>query len=272
MDAPLTQRYTGATNAGGADGHRPTPQLTKSAVKVEKAAERRSRCSTVPSGSPADGAGQAQAAQAGAEFQQQQRQSSADPNLLTCRVHDDRSELGGHMSTQVSGAHGSPLRVQSPRTFQGSWAQAHAHALAAHEPVLVPITAYADDRGWSLMNLLNGVMSAQGQINFSLQYPGIVKAWHRHDKQTDFWTCVHGHIKAGVYRESDGAAWMAILGEHRPAVLIIPPPLWHGAACVGPTSAGLLYYVTHAYDPAQPDEHRRAWDSITGFPWAPRHG
>lgn len=171
----------------------------------------------------------------------------------------------------------APLRVQAPRVFTGSsgsgaWAEAHELAQANLEPVFFPITPYADDRGWSLMNCMSGVMSAQGQVNYSVQYPGIVKAWHRHDKQTDFWMCVMGHIKAGVWRESDGAAWMMVLGEKRPGVLIIPPPLWHGAACVGPTPAGLLYYVTHAYDASKPDEHRRPWDSVEGFPWMPRNG
>lgn len=167
-----------------------------------------------------------------------------------------------------------PIRIQSPRVFTGSggWAEAHDLACKNIEPVFVPVAPFADDRGWSLMNCFTGVLGAQGQINYSLQYPGIVKAWHRHDKQTDFWMCVTGHIKAGVYREEDGAAWMMVTGEKRPGVLIIPPPLWHGAACVGHTPSGLLYYVTHAYDPANPDEHRRAWDSVDGFPWQPRNG
>jgi len=193
------------------------------------------------------------------------------------------SDTSARMSSRISNPEQSsssinpgPLRVQSPRIVQAqsfqSWAQAHEMAKSNLEPVLVPITAYADDRGWSFMNLLVGVMSERGQINFSVQYPSIVKAWHRHDKQTDFWVCLHGQLKTGVYRESDGAAWMVVIGEHRPGVLIIPPPLWHGAACVGPAPAGLLYYVTHTYDAAKPDEHRRAWDSVAGFPWEPRSG
>lgn len=156
--------------------------------------------------------------------------------------------------------------------FEGTWPQAHELALARLEPVFVAVTPFADDRGWSLMNLLSGAMSAQGQINFSMQYPGIVKAWHRHDKQTDFWMCVVGQLKVGVFRESDGMAWMTVIGDKRPGVVIIPPPLWHGVACVGPEAAGLLYYVTHTYDPAQPDEQRRPWDSVEGFPWAARNG
>jgi dTDP-4-dehydrorhamnose 3,5-epimerase len=66
--------------------------------------------------------------------------------------------------------------------------------------------------------------------------------------------------------------WMTVMGEQRPGVLIVPPGLWHGAAAVGPTSAGLLYYVTERYDPQQPDEQRRPHDSVPGFPWETRHG
>ena len=164
------------------------------------------------------------------------------------------------------------LDIRTPRVFSGPFPEAHELALAGREPVFVPASCFADDRGWSLMNLLTGVLSEQGQINFSLQYPGVIKAWHRHDRQTDFWICTFGHIKAGVWREEDGQAWLMVMGQQRPGVLIIPPPLWHGAATAGPDRAGLLYYVTHAYDPAKPDEHRRAFDSVEGFPWGVRHG
>ena len=164
------------------------------------------------------------------------------------------------------------MDIRTPRTFTGPWTEAHELAKAELEPVFVPVTPYADDRGWSLMNLFCGVMSDQGQINFSTQYPGVIKAWHRHDLQTDFWNCLTGHLKVGVHRESDSVSWLHIIGEQRPGVLIIPPPLWHGAACVGPTSAGLLYYVTHAYDPANPDEHRKPFDWLAEFPWEVRNG
>ncbi|MDG2055179.1 MAG: hypothetical protein P8J86_10785 [Phycisphaerales bacterium] len=160
----------------------------------------------------------------------------------------------------------------SPRIHEGSWSDVEEAARSLNEPLLMPITPHADDRGWSLMNCMAGALSDQGQINYSCQHPGIVKAWHRHDRQTDFWLCVNGHLKAGVWREDDGASWMAVLGQMRPAVLVIPPPLWHGAACVGAEAAGLLYYVTERYNPEAPDEHRREWDSVSGFPWQPRHG
>jgi dTDP-4-dehydrorhamnose 3,5-epimerase len=154
----------------------------------------------------------------------------------------------------------------------GAWSAAREGV----EPIFVPAQHFADDRGYSLMNQMQGVMSTSGQINYSVQYPGVVKAWHRHAKQTDFWICLMGHIKVGVFRESDQTAWLLVTGQARPGVVVIPPPLWHGAATVGDAPAGLLYYVTHAYDPKAPDEDRRAHDSVVvggvGFPWHVRHG
>lgn len=164
------------------------------------------------------------------------------------------------------------LQVHSPKSMPGGLSAAFEHARQAGEPVFVPANLYADDRGWSLMNQMQGVMSPEGQINYSVMYPNVIKAWHRHRLQTDFWICLHGHLKVGMHRESDGKTWLAVIGEKRPGVMVIPPPLWHGAATVGAESAGLLYYVTHAYNPQAPDEDRRAYDSIAGFPWGIRHG
>ncbi len=164
------------------------------------------------------------------------------------------------------------MKLNTPRIVTGDLAAAHKAALDACEPVFVPASHFADDRGWSLMNLLTGIMSPQGQVNYSTMYPGVIKAWHRHQKQTDFWIVLNGHLKVGIHRESDGVSWLVTMGEKRPGTLIIPPPLWHGAATIGHEPAGLLYYVTHAYNPAAPDEDRRAYDSIQGFPWQVRHG
>jgi dTDP-4-dehydrorhamnose 3,5-epimerase len=164
------------------------------------------------------------------------------------------------------------MQPATPRTVTEPIPAAFALAVENLEPVFVPASVYADDRGWSLMNQLKGVMGPEGQVNFSVQYPGVVKAWHRHRAQTDFWIGLTGHLKAGVHRESDGQSWLLVIGEKRPGVLVIPRTLWHGAATVGDVPCGLLYYVTHSYNAAKPDEERRAYDSIGGFPWHVRHG
>jgi dTDP-4-dehydrorhamnose 3,5-epimerase len=163
------------------------------------------------------------------------------------------------------------MKTLAPRTAESASAALEL-AISAGEPIFVPQALFADDRGWSLMNQMQGVLRADGQINFSVQYPGVIKAWHRHRLQTDIWICLSGHIKAGVFRDDDRAAWLIVMGEKRPGALVIPPPLWHGAATVGHTPASLLYYVTRQYNPAAPDEERRPHDSVEGFPWHVRHG
>ena len=50
-----------------------------------------------------------------------------------------------------------------------------------------------------------------------------------------------------------------------------PPSLWHGATTVGPTQAGLLYYVTKAFNQKHPDEERMPYDGVPGFPWSVEH-
>lgn len=73
------------------------------------------------------------------------------------------------------------------------------------------------------MNQLQGMLRRQGQLNYSVQYPGVIKAWHRHAKQTDFWICLSGHLKVGVHRDEDQASWSLVFGERRLGVLVIPP-------------------------------------------------
>jgi hypothetical protein len=46
----------------------------------------------------------------------------------------------------------------APRIFTGPITEAFESALAAKEPVFLPQQLYADDRGWSLMNQLQGIM------------------------------------------------------------------------------------------------------------------
>ena len=162
-------------------------------------------------------------------------------------------------------------KILKPNVERGAVQEAFARAGESGEPAWWPVPIFADDRGWSLMNLFQGVMTPQGQVNYSVMYPGVVKAWHLHEKQTDFWLCVGGHLKVGVYCDRTDRRWSVVMGEKHMGVLIIPPRLWHGACTVGEGSAGLVYYMTHAYDASAPDEQRRQWDSVEGFGWGVEH-
>lgn len=161
----------------------------------------------------------------------------------------------------------TPNAILNPKVFTGELKLALETAGRDQEPLFLPTTIYADDRGWSIMNQYQGVLTPDGQINYSLMYPGVIKAWHRHRFQADLWLCVNGQVRAGVHREADGQSWSIVMGEMRPGILVIPSPLWHGVATVSHLPAGLLYYVTRAFNPQAPDEERRPFDSVPDFPW-----
>ncbi len=162
-------------------------------------------------------------------------------------------------------------KPQPPAQCTESIAEVLKRATDQVEPLFVPLPTHVDDRGWSLMNLFQGVMSAGGQANYSTVYPGVVKAWHRHQKQTDLWLVTHGHVKVGIYDEQADRLWSIVTGQRRPGVVVIPPPLWHGLATVGDEPASMLYYVTCQYDPSNPDEQRRDFDSVPDMHWGVEH-
>jgi dTDP-4-dehydrorhamnose 3,5-epimerase len=123
---------------------------------------------------------------------------------------------------------------------------------------------YCDERGWALFDVFP--MVEKGQINYSIVYPGVVKAWHRHRRQWDHWCVLHGNARIGLYDPETKKATTHYLGERRPVVLSIPPGVWHGMTPVGNEPAGLLYFVSEKYDPKDPDEERAPWDAF-GYSW-----
>lgn len=146
-------------------------------------------------------------------------------------------------------------------TLPSAIVQAHSDL----EPVFYPTPVYQDDRGWSMMNLLRASYFPDPldswQINYSVTHPGVIKAWHRHNTQTDYWMVLNGDLKVAVTDEKK--MWTFVIGEHNPGILIIPPTLWHGCYNHTPTPVGLLYLVTKEYDASEPDESRCDFKKFT---------
>lgn len=151
---------------------------------------------------------------------------------------------------------------------------------------------FSDDRGRSTMSIFNHVAAlGDTQFNASTMYAGAVKAWHRHFRQDDYWCVLSGELKIGLFNTeaepltahlriatdapggetlrtvsvAPGRGEAVYLGEHRAGVLHIPARMWHGGVAVG-GDALLLYCVTRKYDPASPDEERKAWNAFE-FDW-----
>jgi dTDP-4-dehydrorhamnose 3,5-epimerase len=134
--------------------------------------------------------------------------------------------------------------------------------------IVKPLKRHADERGY-LMEMLRSddeIFQHFGQAYVSLNYPGVVRAWHYHKKQDDYWVCVKGMIKAVVYDCREGSATYGevnefFLGDNNPSLLVIPVGTMHGYKTVGTEPSLLVNFPTNVYDRNDPDEYREPWDS-----------
>ena len=112
------------------------------------------------------------------------------------------------------------------------------------------------------------------QVNLSITYPNIIRAWHRHLRgQIDYFLVVRGSIKVCAYDDDQdsptrGYLVEVVLSEARMQVLRIPGRYWHGFKVVGDEPAYLIYFVSKLYDYANPDEERRSWNDPSIIPVA----
>lgn len=126
-----------------------------------------------------------------------------------------------------------------------------------------------DDRGY-LMEVLRSdwqdVFQRFGQAYVSLNYPGVIRAWHYHRKQWDVFVCVMGMIKVPLYDAREGSPTRGridefVMGEQRPLAILIPPGVYHGYQTIGDRPSLLLNFPTELYDRNEPDELRAPYDS-----------
>ncbi len=134
--------------------------------------------------------------------------------------------------------------------------------------IVKQLKRHADERGF-LMEMLRSddeIFEKYGQSYISLNYPGVIRAWHYHKKQDDFWVCVKGMIKTVVYdyREDSptyGEVNEFCMGDNNPILLKIPVGTMHGYKTIGVEPSLLINFPTQPYNPKEPDEYREAWDS-----------
>jgi len=108
---------------------------------------------------------------------------------------------------------------------------------------------HEDDRAQRLIDVFENL---PGQINVSyVNATEHIVAWHKHRKQTDYWTCLKGAFKVGLAKLNKNnlyeISW-EYLSDKNPKVLEITPETYHGYRALIPGSI-LLYYVDKKYDP-----------------------
>ena len=123
-----------------------------------------------------------------------------------------------------------------------------------------PYPLWPDDRGYFLevirigQGLPGSFDPATTQVSCALSYPGTIKAFHYHMRQTDFWVPALGMFQVALVdlrKESPtfGRKNTLYIGGFRPWHLIIPPGVGHGYKVIGVDPAMLVYVTDKNYDP-----------------------
>ncbi|MBI4494514.1 MAG: dTDP-4-dehydrorhamnose 3,5-epimerase family protein [Chloroflexi bacterium] len=142
--------------------------------------------------------------------------------------------------------------------------------------VLKPLLVHCDDRG-TFMELVredDPFYHRFGQSNYSITYPGVIKAFHWHREQDDLWFVAAGMGQVVLHdlREASptrGQTEVFYLGEHNRQLLAIPAGVAHGYRVLGTQPLLLVYHTTRVYNPR--DELRIPYDDPTiGFDWTTR--
>ena len=105
------------------------------------------------------------------------------------------------------------------------------------------------------------------QANLSISYPGIVRAWHKHERgQIDYFVIVKGALKICAYDDNTQELNEIISTGDNLQIVKIPGHYWHGFKVVGNETAKLVYLVNRLYDYSSPDELRKEWNDSSIVP------
>ena len=129
--------------------------------------------------------------------------------------------------------------------------------------VVKRLRAIPDERGrlMEIMRCDDDFFQKFGQVYMTTAFPGVVKGWHYHKKQTDHMAVVRGMMKIVLYDQRDnsptkGNVMELFAGEHNPILVGIPPGVFHGFKCISEVEAIVINTPTESYDPKDPDEYR----------------
>ncbi len=137
-----------------------------------------------------------------------------------------------------------------------------------------------DERGF-VMEILRSddpIFEEFGQVYLTVAYPGVVKGWHYHRRQTDLFSVIKGEIKLVLYDQrgdspTRGEIDEFFIGEKNPLLVRIPPVVVHGFKAVGIEPGYVINCPTLPYNRENPDEYRiDPWENNIPYDWARREG
>ncbi len=140
------------------------------------------------------------------------------------------------------------------------------------------LVRHPDNRGFfqEILRDDDELLRSFGQASLSMSYPGVIKAFHYHERQDDLWFFPVGSAEVVLYDSRDDSKTRGITqvlypGQDNPILIVIPVGVLHGYRVLGSTPLMIVYFTTESYRPESPDEKRVAWDDPgIGFDWTTR--
>lgn len=137
------------------------------------------------------------------------------------------------------------------------------------------LVRHADDRGFfqEILRDDDALLRGFGQASLSMTFPGVIKAFHWHERQDDLWFFPVGYAQVVLYDMRETSATQGITqvlypSQDNPFLTVIPVGVAHGYRVLGPNPLMIVYFTTESYQPNNPDEKRLDWnDPIIGFDW-----
>jgi len=145
---------------------------------------------------------------------------------------------------------------------------------------IIKLFPHVDERGFLIEILRKDAKHFKqfGQVYLTTCNPGVVKAWHAHQKQTDYMFLVKGSVKIGLYDGRENSltykqTQTVIITELNPQLVQIPPRVWHGFMALGNEPAYILNIPTESYNYDEPDELRiHPIDNDFNYDWRVKSG
>lgn len=132
-----------------------------------------------------------------------------------------------------------------------------------------------DDRG-KIMHIMKNSdeeFHEFGEVYCSTIYPGIVKAWHIHNKMTLNYTVLKGKIKFVLFdtrkdSKSYGELMVLYMGDGEHIRVTVPPMVWNGFMGLGLEESLVINFTDIPHDPteiARMDPHD---NDIIDYDWS----
>lgn len=138
------------------------------------------------------------------------------------------------------------------------------------------LNIFANDQGYLFETIRSDDKMYEGkfgQVLISEIYPGVIKGFHLHEKQTEYTTCLKGNIKYIIVKETKEKPIINtfVIGEKNPIIIKTPPGVWHGYTPLENKSATLMYLMDKPYNINDNDTLEKDVFAF-GDLWSVKHG